>query len=40
VLPKPQAEFWGREERGEKREKGDKRRERVGGRGKEAATGM
>ena len=39
VLPKPQAGFLGRERRVEKK-KGDKRREGVDGKGKEAAIGI
>ena len=39
VLPKPQTGFLGRERRVEKK-KGDKRREGVDGKGKEAAIGI
>ena len=40
VLPKPQAGFLGREERREKREKGDKEGKWWAGKGTGAATGI
>jgi len=40
VLPKPQAGFLGKEGRGEKKEKGDTRRERGGREREGAVTGI